>query len=570
MQISEAESKRNKKGILRDFYPVTMLCVRKITFVDRAEPEPLWTSKLKKQWCFGDLVAVRVQDFNERVLGSTIPLPFVSAQEGETTWGVSWIDEDPVEQPVQPDESDTTAAFSAAPQEVLGTGEERKPSAALPQDVAAANAVSPQDDTNTSEDPEALQPPSTQQNADEPPLPAAAPAVVPENDAAAPEPSNTAVLAVDGDAPPTTAAEKVAEEAAEQKGVGKAADAQLIDGSVGFSATAGPETLTAEAAANAAAHPPSSAASSLPIVPQQPSNAVPRESRRTPASSPVLPQPADRRSSFSNCLPIDITQAAKGPLFLDVITASGTKLAVTEANVQAILREDVSGSLLVRHYAVMLTPLKAKPDGTVYAVLEFSVVVGSADSDTVVSLAASARYSALPTSLEVSNACAFSTRTFYFPPKFLTGTGEYIVTNVLCVESRSDNAVRLEVALPEDLRRMGVLPDKRAVLNRRGERTYFTFTWNVLDPYVNLEASTGNDADDKTVGLHILIRDGAENQAPVDIELVGDNPSPVAELTEPFLFYVNHARMSNVAFGATDEAILAEILPISLVTRAGV
>lgn len=543
-----------------------MLCVRKITFIDRAGPASQWTHNLKKQWSFGDLIAVRVHDSNERVLGSTIPVPFIAAQEGQMEWGVSWIDEDPVENPEQPAENveaDASAALhgvdgavsTAAPAAVAAATIISSPEQPRTKDTEHASATSQDVDQLQAQDPSL--PPAVQENA-APPTPPAA-----NNTTAVPAAAAAADLvdpAGEGKPPSAPTPETVAEEANES---GDEAGVQAVDGSIGFSGTTDPDVAVPPAAT--APPPPrahEAAASSG-------SNSTTlAASAASPGSSATAT--VERRPSFSKCLSINIAQAAKGLLQLDIITASGEKLAVTEANVQAALDADVAGAPQVQHYAVVLSPLKERPGSTIYAVLEFSVVVGSTDSDAAVTLAASARYSSLPTSLDIGGTCAFSTCTFYFPEKFLTGTGEYIVTNVLCVESRSDNVVQLEVALPEDLKRVGVLPDKKVVISRRGERVFLTFTWNVFDAYVDLGADKNGDAESGSAGLHVLIRDGTENKAPLDIALVGDIPHPTAKGTGPFLFFVNHAKVSNVASNLSDDAMLADILPISLITRAGV
>ncbi|KAI5686195.1 hypothetical protein MNV84_03875 [Leishmania braziliensis] len=130
----------------------------------------------------------------------------------------------------------------------------------------------------------------------------------------------------------------------------------------------------------------------------------------------------------------------------------------------------------------------------------------------------------MSTPLCASSTCVFSTHTFYFPSKFLTRNGVYIVTNVLCVASFSDSTVHLKIALPEGLSRMHVLPEKKAVLKRRGERTYFTCTWDVLSPCVDTANGKNRDWKLASAGFHALIRDGAESRAPVDIELARETP----------------------------------------------
>ncbi|XQJ27024.1 hypothetical protein NXY56_003001 [Leishmania guyanensis] len=83
-----------------------MRCVRRVAFIDRGDPGTLWSHDLKKQWYYSDLVAVRVDDSNEKVLGSTIPDVFTLASEaGHSTVCVSWINEDPVAKPMLPEKA---------------------------------------------------------------------------------------------------------------------------------------------------------------------------------------------------------------------------------------------------------------------------------------------------------------------------------------------------------------------------------------------------------------------------------------------------------------------------------
>lgn len=514
-----------------------MLCLRKITFIDRAEPEALWTYNLKKQWSYGDLIAVRVHDASERVLGSTIPVCLEAPKVAESQWGVSWIDADPFETPEPPvHDGDADTESTAVPHDAAEVNGDVAPPAA-PQEVTPESVSAPSDPSNGVAGESPHPPPASVESSE---IPGAPPA-----DTAADAAANAGTDPSNGETPAAGAAPAV-EEAP--------------------SAPTSPAQHAAPEAADNDASPDTQPESGVPA------NASPVDF--SPSPPPQAPAAAERRPSFSSCFPINITQAAKGPLFFEVITGCGSKLAVAEANVQNILGRDVEGDPLVQHYASVLTPLSMKHKENrkdiVYAVLEFSVVVGSTDADAAVAMAASASYASMPTSLPAGETCAFSTNTLYFPSNFLTGTGEYIVTNVLCVESHSDNPVRLEVALPEGLKRVGVLPDKRAVISKRGGRAVFTFTWNVFDAYVDLDDAKDGDADHSAAGLHVLIRDGTENKAPVDIALVGDIPSSAAEGTGPFFFYVNHARVANIACSAADDAQLADILPISLVTRAGV
>ncbi|KPI83291.1 hypothetical protein ABL78_7672 [Leptomonas seymouri] len=545
----------------------------------------LWSHHLKKQWSFGDLIAVRVQDANGLVLGSTIPMPFAALQEGQSAWGVSWINADPVVEPGQRAGGVEVESSVASNHADNAKFEDEDSSPAEPQKVTSVIASAPFHSVDVVEGQGPPQLTASPKGSEEAPQQSPALDVASGGSAASPSlppsalPFNT--LAANEQLPSVTAAE-------EAKESGDEAGAQVNDGSASFSASTGAALATPTAGAPRS--PVSAPAATSPIGAAKVAAAADTASaglqggggggvthvathRSASSTMPWSLQPDVRPPTFSKCLPISIKQASKGPLSLDVITASGTKLAIAEADIQATLHDDVSGSPVVHHYAVVVAPLKAKPqakqDNAVYAVLEFSVVIGSTDSDTAILMSVSALSSSVPTSLEIGNTCAFSSRTFYYPPKFLTGTGDYIVTNVLCVESRSDNPVQLTVALPDSLKNMGVLPDKMTVIQRRGDRAFFTFTWGVFDAYVDIDANKDIDADRSTVSLHLLIRDGTQNRAPVEIALIGDLPLPQAKNTGPFMFYVNHAKVSNISCSPIDSAILADFLPISLVTRAG-
>ncbi|KAK7194808.1 hypothetical protein NESM_000401200 [Novymonas esmeraldas] len=500
-----------------------MLCVRKLTFVDRSEPAALWRRDLKKQWYCDDLVAVRVHDSNQKVLGSTIPSCFsVPSEASQSTVCVSWVDEDPVEEPVAPD----SAALEA--------------------------------------------PENTPQPADEGDQPApATSSQAPESaDAAEGNPADTSADAADTEGPANGAATPLNPPPVESP------DAPSDDAPLANSGATASATLPPSEAANPAAvladdaAPPTSPQAPLTVSSDSGAGAG-EENGGVDGECPT--SEAARKRSFSSCMPIGVAHAPKGVLHFEIITMFGTRVAACEANVQSILKADSSESPIVQHYGVLITPANAKADGanTIHAVLEFSVVVGTTDVASVVSLAAGAAYSPIATQLRHGNTCAFSTNTFYFPDRFLSGDSVYIVSNVLCVESLSDNPVRLEIALPEDLKRMHVLPAKKAVLNGRGKRAYFACTWDVFSPYVASAAGADDDAGRTSAGFHVLIRDGTENRAPVDIGLVGGPPQTDAECVSPYMFFVNHARVTNNSCSVAEDAILMDILPISLVTRAG-
>ncbi|KAG5479138.1 hypothetical protein LSCM1_02991 [Leishmania martiniquensis] len=494
-----------------------MLCVRKIVFIDRAEPETLWSSHLKKQWCYGDLIAVRVHDSNEKVLGSTIPALFTPTSEaGHPTVCVSWIDEDPVEEPM---EAQTAPAASLAG----GSRDEVSANESEPVE-ATASTVTP---VSTMDD--------CAQHASPSGGVAAGAELSPTSNP--PQPELAAGGAAGGDR--TVTSDKPS----------------AVASKTATGATAGPAVLLSSSAALAGS-----------LWSEGPTGEVSGDAR---VSAPVAP--VARKPSFSGCTPISISGAPKGELHFQVITALGAKVAVAEANVHSILKDDASESPNVQHYAVLITSVNANAEGAsaIYAVLEFSVVIGTRDIAKVASLAASASSAPMPTPLLAGSSCAFSTHTFYFPSQFLDGKGVYVVTNVLCVESCTNNSVSLEVALPEGLRRMHVLPQKKAVLQKRGDRAYFTCTWAVLSPYVDTASGKNGDSKSASPGFHVLIREGNENRAPVDIELVGELPPAKAEGVGPYVFFVNHAKITNTSCNAGDMGVLMDILPISLVTRAG-
>ncbi|KAG5479302.1 hypothetical protein LSCM4_01894 [Leishmania orientalis] len=470
----------------------------------------------EEEWCYGDLIAVRVHDFNEKVLGSTIPAAFAPTSEaGNPALCVSWIGEDPLEESVQPEKvpGESPAGDSRGEASIGGSK--------LPE--PSASPVTPGSTMDGCEKPTA---PACGVSAAAEPSPASNP----------PQPDFTPGGAAEGDRTVTFERQSAAGS--------KAATEATVD----------PSVLPTSLSAALADSPRSEG-----------SNGEPSGAAQVPA--PVAP--VARKPRHSDCTPISISQAPKGVLHFQVITTLGTKVAVAEANVQSTLEADASESPHVQHYAVVITAnASAESASMVYAVLEFSVVIGTTTIAKVASLAASASYAPMCTPLLVGSTCAFSTNTFYFSSKFLAGKGVYIVTNLLCVESFSDNSVSLEIALPDDLKQMHVLPEKKIILEKRGERAYFTCTWDVFSPYVDTANSKSGDSKRASPGFHVLIREGAENRAPVDIELAGELPPTKAEGVGPYMFFVNHAKITNISCSAGDMTVL-DILPISLVTRAG-
>ncbi|KAG5505024.1 hypothetical protein JKF63_04471 [Porcisia hertigi] len=500
-----------------------MLCVRTLTFVDRAESESVWNYELKKQWSFDSPVAVRVHDSNENVLGSTIPVPFIPvSRSGKSILCASWISEDPVEEPVSL-ENGHGKILEELPASKGGDSSE-----------ATKTPVSP---ANRRDDCEKLPPPPDDvaegvQGSE------SSPASIP------PQSESSARGASEGDQAVTLVPSLVTAAAA--------------------AAAAAPAETTMEAAEDSSVGVIFSSANSA-------GSPCRKASAGEDSDAVVSRAPVARRPTFNDCMPINIAKAPKGVLRFQVITLLGTTVAVGEANVQSILKADTSKSPQVQHYAVLITPAnrKAESPSTIHAVLEFSVVVETTDVATVVSLAASASWDPMPTPLLAGSTCGFSTHTFYFPSQFLSASGVYIVTNVLCVESFSDDPVQLEIALPEDLQQMRVLPRKKALLKKRGERAYFTCTWDVFSPYLDTTNGPSSDGERISVGFHVLIRDGADSRTPVLIELVGGPPQADARGLGPYMFFVNHAKITNSSCNVDDESILMDILPISLITRAG-
>ncbi|GET88619.1 hypothetical protein, unknown function [Leishmania tarentolae] len=498
-----------------------MLCIRKLALIDRAESGTVWSYNVKKQWYYGDSVAVRVHDSNGKVLGSTIPDVFAPTSEaGPTTACVSWINEYSVEESMAPE---------IAPEESPGKSSvgDSRGEAVIDGSGLSAHTVSPVTLGSTM---------NGFGNLNTPPGGVAAGAKHSESCSASNLPQS--------EFPAGSAAES------DQNGTSD-------------EPTAAPPKTEMKAAEDLSVLP-----TSLAVAPGFPLSEAPTGEREGASCVLVSAASVARKPICTHCTPISIAQAPNGVLYFQVITVFGTNVAVGEVSLQSLLEMDTSELPHVRHYAVLMTPVNthAGSASTIHAVLEFSVVVGTTDIATVVSLATSASYAPMSTPLRAGSTCAFSTHTFYFPSRFLAGNGAYIMTNVLCVESLSDNSVHLEIAVPEDLKRMHVLPEKKAVLKKQGERAYFTCTWDVLSPYV--DTANAKDSKRTSAELHVLIRDGAESRPPVPIELVGDLPPTEAESMGPYMFFVNHAKFTNNCCSAGDEAILRDILPISLITRA--
>lgn len=494
------------------------------------------------------MVAVRVQEPDGRVLGSTIPIPCQAFPcNGNQCWGAAWIEEIPRTQEEVEEEKD-------APQQ--------------DEPVEVVENAGPNSDSETHNASEA-----SAATAQSPALEAAhqSPLVPPASAGADGESKEDANPPHSPVADNCTAAVTEASGEADGTPHPSVSPAGTNSEDVPLTPPHAPEPseeVQPPINGNASSNPSGSDADAAPV-----NSAAKHQESTGYASSEgdtnMLSMSFHQKVSFTNCFPINITRAQKGSLVLEVITAKGTQLASVTTEVPVFTPEDMARDRNVLHYSTFLTPAKVKnvSTTTVYGIIDFSIVTGEVDSEAAVEAVASSICDMIPTKINASGACGFSTQDFYFPPEFVSGKGIYIVSNVLCIESYSSSTVKIEVVVPEGLRALHIFPSPAATLRNRGERAYFTFTWGAYDTFISASAEESGDLSfGTTSSLHVLVRDGDENKAPIDIAMHGELPTTENGIPRPYTFWVNKTMVSSITCSEKDQKSISKVLPISLIT----
>lgn len=478
-----------------------MLFVKRLVLIDLPEETGKFAGRAEGQWGAGDLVAVRVKSRNAGVMGSTIPKTLAyDAVDG--AWSAAWLEEDKL-----------------------------PPASITASDVVATPAVPQQEH---------------EEEAAEPPAPAAP---APEEEQEEPEEmeeltANTDASShaggeagVEGDAAPVAEELTTADADADADAKGIAA----------VSTDAAPEDVTAiEASAN-------TSGSQAAEAPAAHTAATTTHAASAPPQQPASPMTVDQLvgiellCSPDNCL-----------IELEVITIFGVVKCTAVANISSVFAEAP-----LQHFAAVLWPNgAAKSDPrTVFGVLEFTVALPEwlrAQSAPVAELVRFSPAARVPTPIATPVA-AVSTVDLYFPACFLTSTGAYIVSNVVCFESASDREVAVRFATTGESHIVKVTPSK-FTLRAKGERVFVCCTLDLF-PRAKPSAAAAARGPLELTTLYALLREDGVNVAPIDFTIHSEPPEP-SETNPSFLFWANTTKVSNMPCMAHETAEMQAVLPV--------
>ncbi|CCW61994.1 unnamed protein product [Phytomonas sp. EM1] len=150
----------------------------------------------------------------------------------------------------------------------------------------------------------------------------------------------------------------------------------------------------------------------------------------------------------------------------------------------------------------------------------------------------------------------FSADTLYFPACFLTGTGTYIVSNVIIVENCENKMVSIELVVTGDGSVMRISPSQ-VILHEKDEMGFFACTWNVFKPFT----TTGRNRDGGTIRVRALISVDGESVPPMEVHLHNEPPRP-SETNQGYLLWVNTTMIANISYSESKKAMIEARLPV--------
>ncbi|KEG12028.1 hypothetical protein DQ04_02061050 [Trypanosoma grayi] len=241
-------------------------------------------------------------------------------------------------------------------------------------------------------------------------------------------------------------------------------------------------------------------------------------------------------------------------LAVDAITLTGKVVGVGVLDIQSAFVED----RMVQWYRVSLVPkCCAVDDATVHAVLEVEVT----HNEIATRESGKSEYLLhdIPTSIHC-DVVDVSTTQFLFPTCFLTGTGAFVVSNVLCVKNITTDMVSVQLAVTGNSSCVRVQPPGKVVL-KEGEKAYFVATWDVFKKFA---ASTKEGVP---IEMHVMLVAGGEELRPVAIQMFGETPRASAT-NAAFHYWVNTTMITNRPCAAEELTLLKTMLPVFQVGKS--
>lgn len=146
-----------------------------------------------------------------------------------------------------------------------------------------------------------------------------------------------------------------------------------------------------------------------------------------------------------------------------------------------------------------------------------------------------------------------STVDFYYPSFFLTGTGEYIVSNVLCAMNMTESSSLAMQLVPLRSAANYIATEPSQVITvRPQQRVYFSATWNLT-----------NRACMKTLEMQLTVNGSQKPSAPVLIKVHNQVPQTSSNTDLPFHYWINTTCVTNRQMLPSQELpLIHAVLPV--------
>ncbi|EAN82804.1 hypothetical protein C3747_22g116 [Trypanosoma cruzi] len=145
-----------------------------------------------------------------------------------------------------------------------------------------------------------------------------------------------------------------------------------------------------------------------------------------------------------------------------------------------------------------------------------------------------------------------STLDFYFPSFMLTGTGEYIVSNLVCAMNMTENsALAMQLVPLMDARDYISVEPAQVITVKPQQRVYFTATWSIAER-----------ACMKELQVQLVVNGSQPPSAPINIS-VHNCPPQLKSTDTPYHYWLNTTCVTNRQFSLSQEfSLVFALLPV--------
>ncbi|ORC88020.1 uncharacterized protein TM35_000192640 [Trypanosoma theileri] len=237
-------------------------------------------------------------------------------------------------------------------------------------------------------------------------------------------------------------------------------------------------------------------------------------------------------------------------LALDIITITGKVLAIGVLDIRAAFLEEEE----LQSYCLSLVPESCVVDDeTVHAVLKVEVI-SSKNCREITPISCG-----IPTSINCG-VVEISTTKLFFPSCFLTGSGSFVVSNVICMKNITTDSITIQLALTGSNDCIHMHPPGKVSVEA-GKKAYFVITWDVFKKFAS------KTKEGVPIELHVMIFAEGESVQPITFEMFGQSPG-ASSSNMAYHYWVNTTLITNRPCSAEDVAMLKTILPVFQVSKS--